>query len=94
MSKLWMASLPAIFIFGPMVMTNMGAHGTEIHRAYDLLLGLGDVTSDSDGFVSFGAAFLVGMGLLSMFKRMNKQDQLIKELQSQIGGSNEQTAGS
>ena len=48
----------------------------------------------SDEVKSFGAAFLVGMGLLSMFVRMRKQDQLIKEMQSQIGSSNEETVGS
>ena len=78
MSKLWMTLLPAIFSFGPMFMTNMGGHGS----------------SGFDFVVSLGAALMVGFGLISMFKRMNKQDELIKEMQSQIGGSNEQTASS
>ena len=55
----------------------------------------GSPISDPIGWevVSVVAAFLVGMGLLGMLKRMNKQDEIIKEMQSQIGSSNEQTAG-
>ena len=54
-------------------MTDMGSHG-----------------SDDSAFVgSLIGSLMVAIGLIVMFRHMLKQDQLIKEMQSQIGNTNE-----
>ncbi len=54
-------------------MTDLGSHG-----------------SDDSSFVrSLIGSLMIGFGLIVMFRHMMKQDQVIKEMQSQIGNSTE-----
>jgi len=76
MSKFLISVLAICFSFGPLFMTNMGAHG-----------------SDASSFtISLIGSLMIGFGLIVIFNHMMKQDQLIKEMQSQ--NTNEQTASS
>ena len=80
MSKFLKGVLILGFSFGPLFMTDMGSHG-----------------SDDSAFAFVGSligSLMVAIGLIVMFLHMLKQDQLIKEMQSQIGNTNEQTANS
>lgn len=73
MSKFLIGVLTLGFSFGPLFMTDMGSHG-----------------SDDSAFVgSLIGSLMVAIGLIVMFRHMLKQDQLIKEMQSQIGNTNE-----
>jgi|AP95_1055475.scaffolds.fasta_scaffold110564_1 predicted permease len=75
MSKLLINVLAPCLSFGPLFMTSMGSHGSGAYSSVGSLIG----------------SVVVGFGLMVMFRHMMKQDQLIKELQSQIGNVNAQT---
>ncbi len=57
------------------------------------MTNMGSLTSDS-GIPSMISSFIVGIGLVIMLGHMVKQDQLIKEMQSQNRLTNEQTISS
>ena len=78
MSKFMIGVLALCFSFGLLFMTAMGSHGSEASSFVGSLIG----------------SLMIAFGLMVMFRHMMKHDQLIKEMQSQIGNTNEQTASS
>ncbi len=56
------------------------------------MTNMGGTASGSGIPISMIGSFMVIFGLVTLFRHMMKQDQLIKEMKSQIGNTNEQTA--